>query len=511
MLTSDNADHRSPLPRLLLHSLAAAVVLSLAGCGGGGGSNSAIPPSVEFQGRLLVTNGGASPSDWDPATCTEAQQKNWVRSNLNEDYLFYRDAPLTTIEPTTFAGSVIDLFDAYTTDGLPLKDRFSFVLTQAEADAAFQAGTATGIGVTFVRDPATKKIRIAFVDPNGPAFTAGLRRGMQLQSVNNTTPPVIDGQQELTQAQFNALFASPEGTPVTVGFTTPPANTINLFSLATATYDETPVLTAKVLDSTAGKVGYLAHTSFVTPIAETQLADAFKTFAAGGVTNLVVDLRYNGGGYIFIASQLAYMVAGRARSANKTFEAFVYNDKRSAENQAEPFRSTITNFLNPGHPRQGEALTQLNLSRVYVLATGNTCSASEAFVSALRGVDVEVVMVGSTSCGKPYGFSQENNCTLSYFPLEFEGRNHKGQVVPVTGLTPTESCATTDDLDHELGDTSERMLAFSLSHITGGACTVTTAATTAKTLGQPRKPGALIEEQEFVPAHRTIQLLTRPR
>jgi hypothetical protein len=124
-------------------------------------------------------------------------------------------------------------------------------------------------------------------------------------------------------------------------------------------------------------------------------------------------------------------------------------------------------------------------------------------------VDVEVVMVGSTTCGKPYGFSQENNCALSFFPLEFEGRNHKGQVVPVTGLTPTASCTTTDDLDHELGDPSERMLSSSISYMVNGACAAPTAS--AKAQGLPRKPGALIEEQEFVSAHRTIQLLTKTR
>lgn len=511
MPAQDKTLGRRTLPRFVLHTLATAAVLQLASCGGGGGGGLTSPelPSAQLEGTL-ISGTGVNTSDWDAATCTDTRQKSWVRANLNEDYLFYREAPLSAIEPTTFTGSVIALFDAYTTGGVPQKDRFSFALTQAEADAAFQAGTSTGIGATFVRDPATRKIRIAFVDPNSPAFTAGLRRGMQLESVNNTTLAVFNNQPELNQAQFDALFASPEGTPVTVGFTTPPSTTITAFALTTATFGETPVLTAKVLDGIAapGKVGYLAHTSFVTPIAETQLADAFKTFAAAGVTDLVVDLRYNGGGYIFIASQLAYMVAGNARSANKTFEAFVFNDKRSAENQSEPFRTTITNFLNPTNPRQGEALSPLNLSRVFVLATGNTCSASEAFVSALRGVDVEVVMVGSTTCGKPYGFSQENNCALSYFPLEFEGRNHKGQVVPVTGLTPTASCTTTDDLDHELGDPSERMLSSSISYMVNGACAATTAS--AKALGQPRKPGALIEEQEFVPAHRTIQLLRKP-
>jgi carboxyl-terminal processing protease len=510
MPAPDKASRYSPLPRLLLHILATAAVLSLASCGGGGSSSSGIPSSAEFEGKLLVTNGGASTSDWAPATCTDARQKSWVRANLNEDYLFYREAPLTAIEPTTFSGSVPGLFAAYTTGALPQKDRFSFVISQAEADAAFEEGVSVGLGITFARDATSKQIRIAFVDPNGPAFAAGLRRGMQLQSVNGTTLSPAE-RPLFSNAQGAALFDGLPGAAVSVGFSTPPSTAETVFNLSIARFAETPVLTAKVLDniSAPGKVGYLAHNSFVTPIAELQLADAFKTFSTAGITDLVVDLRYNGGGFIFIASQLAYMVAGSTRTANKTFEAFFYSDKRTALNQSEPFRNVITDFHKA--QRIGEPLSQLNLNRVFVLATGNTCSASEAVVNALRGVDVEVVMVGSTTCGKPYGFSQRNNCTLSYFPLEFEGRNHKGQVVPLTGLTPTASCESGDDLDHELGDPSERMLSKSLSYMTGGACTATVVSASAKTLGQPRKPGALVDEEEFVPAHRTIQLLTRPR
>ena len=502
----ENAAHHSALPRLLLHSLATSVILSFASCGGSGGSSSAIPASVEFQGRLLVTNGGASASDWDPATCTDARQKSWVRANLNEDYLFYRDAPLTAIEPTTFAGTVPGLFAAYTTRALPQKDRFSFVITQAEADATFEAGVSIGLGITFTRDATTKQIRIAFVDPNGPAFAAGLRRGMQLQSVNGTSLSPAENPL-FSDEQAAAVFGAQPGDLVNIGFSTPPSTTETVFPLRIAEFLETPVLTATVLSNTSapGKVGYLAHNSFSTPIGELQLADAFKKFADTGVTDLVLDLRYNSGGFIFIASQLAYMIAGNTRTANKTFESFIYSDKRTSQNQSEPFRNVITDFLQK--QRVGEPLSQLNLSRVFVLATGNTCSASEAVVNALRGVDVEVVMIGSTTCGKPYGFSQRDNCTLSYFPIEFEGRNQKGQAVPVSGLTPTASCETGDDLEHELGDPSERMLSLSLSYMSGGACAAATASP--KTLGHPRKPGELIEEQEFVPAHRTIQLLTR--
>jgi carboxyl-terminal processing protease len=490
--------------RILCTLTALAAALALASCGGGGGDDDGIPPSVAFEGQQRAGTSGINVSDWVAASCTDSRQKNWVRANLNEDYLFYRDAPLQSIIPDAFDGPVADLFDAYTVNALPDLDRFSFVITQAEADATFQEGSATGIGVGLRRDPVTQQIRIAFVDPAGPAAPAGLRRGMLLQSVNGTPLGVQNGVPVLSIAQSNALFASAAGTPVTVGFTTPPSAVVQTFALTTATFAETPVLATEVFDNPAvpgAKVGYIAHTSFALPIAEVDLADAFADFQASNVTDLVVDLRYNGGGFLFMASQLAYMVAGNNRTDGKTFETLVFNDKRSGENTAEPFATRIRPEFNPS--RANEPLPQLSLSRVFLLTTGSTCSASEAFASALRGVDVQVITIGSTTCGKPYGFSQENNCALAYFPLEFEGRNHKGEVVPVTGITPT--CAATDDLDHELADPAEGMLASALGFVQTGACPAAATAR-ARALAQPRQAGAPVAELEFTQPHRAVQL-----
>ena len=156
----------------------------LAGCGGGGsdGSSAAavvILPSAQFEGMLVTTapGAGALVSDWSATSCTDNRQKNWVRSSLNENYLFYRDAPLTSIDPNTYTSTVENLFLDYTVRGVPSKDRFSFVLTQAEADAIFQSGTATSVGFALRRDTNNGGIiRIAYVEPNGPAATAGFAR-----------------------------------------------------------------------------------------------------------------------------------------------------------------------------------------------------------------------------------------------------------------------------------------------------------------------------------------------
>lgn len=434
-----------------------------------------IQPSAQFAGVLVNTAPGAGTrmSDWSETSCTDNRQKNWVRSWLNENYLFYRDAPLTSIDPDSYTNTVENLFLDYTVRGVPSKDRFSFVRTQAEADAVFQSGTATNVGFTLRRDASNSGIiRIAYVDPNGPAAAAGFVRGMVLATVDGVAtsfaiPPTLS----------DKLFNSPAGTSSEIGVQDTPGGPVRTLTVASATFGTSPLIADRVLPGTT--TGYLAYNSFATPVGELQLADAFKRFADAGVTDLVVDLRYNGGGFIHIAAQLGYMVAGQAQSSGKVFETFVYNDKRGADSFTVEFANTIAGFFG-NRARAGERLSALNLRRVSVLTSGSTCSASEAFISALRGIDIDVVLVGGTTCGKPYGFTQANNCTLAFFGLEFEGRNNKGAVTPVTGIPAT--CAANDDLDHALGDPAERMLATALSYRLAGSCPAPTLVAAADTL-----------------------------
>jgi len=451
----------------------AVCTLLFAGCGSGGGSDGAvaaavgIQPSAQYAGMLTNAAPGAGTlmSDWSGATCTDNRQKNWVRSWLNENYLFYRDAPLASIDPNTYTGTVSGLFLDYTVRGVPLKDRFSFVLAQADADAVFQSGTATNVGLALRRDANNGGIiRIAYVEPNGPAAAAGFARGMVLASIDG-----VDTSLTLPGALSDKLFNSAPGTTSQVGVRDTLNGPLRTLTVASANYATSPLIVDRVLPGTA--TAYLAYNSFATPAGELQLADAFKRFAAAGVTDLVVDLRYNGGGYIDIAAQLSYMVAGAVQSSGKAFETLVYNDKRSADNIKIEFHSTVTRFFG-NNARAGEPLSALNLQRVFVLTTGSTCSASEAFVNALRGIDVEVVLVGGTTCGKPYGFTQADNCTLAFFGIEFEGRNGKDAATPVTGFTAT--CAASDDLDHALGDPAERMLAAALAYRLAGRCPAST-------------------------------------
>jgi C-terminal processing protease CtpA/Prc len=296
---------------------------------------------------------------------------------------------------------------------------------------------------------------------------------------------------DISQALFDKLFSSAPGTSSVVGVQDVVGGPVHTITVATAVFGTTPLIVERFLPGTS--VGYMAFNSFSTPIGEVQLADAFQRFSAGGATDMVIDLRYNGGGFLDIAAQMGFALAGPARSNGKTFEALVFNDKRTSSNESIPFRNAIAGF--PGNEsRANQPLSSMNLQRVFVLTTGSTCSASESVISALQGIDVQVIVIGGTTCGKPYGFSQDNNCTLAYFGIEFEGRNQKGQITPVTGVTPT--CAAADDFNHQLGDPAERMLATALAYRQNGACPAASAVALKSML--ERKPDQPNADMEFM-------------
>jgi hypothetical protein len=141
---------------------------------------------------------------------------------------------------------------------------------------------------------------------------------------------------------------------------------------------------------------------------------------------------------------------------------------------------TTTQGIQSGYA-SGQALPTLNLPRVFVLTGGSTCSASESIINGLRGVNVEVIQIGSTTCGKPYGFYDFDNCGTTYFSIQFRGVNAANfgdytdgfapTNAPGTGGTRITGCSVADDFTHALGDPNEGRLAAALGYRTGSACT----------------------------------------
>jgi hypothetical protein len=493
---------RLPRPGVWAASAVLATACLLAGCGGGGGGGGggglpiallpgvAPPPATGGNGGDGGNGGNgivasstvaglcAAPrGGLDPATGTVYpdragsldNEKSWVRGWIDETYLWYAEVP-TTLKAADYATPVAwfnVLKTPATTASGRAKDRFHFTYDTEVYRQLSQGGVSAGYGMetVSVRSSPPRDIRIAFVEPNSPAANAGLQRGAKILSIDGVNVVSSTGSANVN-AINNAL--SPRAVGETHSFTFEVGGTAQpAVQLAAANVTSTPVQNVQVIDTGSGRVGYLLFNDFITT-SETQLINAVNFFKQGaGIQDLVLDMRYNGGGQLLIASRLAYMISSPSVTAGKTFEQLVFNDKN-------PFRQTAAQTLTPftSISRSGQPLPWLGLSRVTVLTGPDTCSASESVVNSLRGVGVTVNLVGGTTCGKPYGFVPQDNCGTTYFAIQFKGANQQGYGDYADGFAPNANCTVADDFSHQLGDVDEARLAAALTLRSSGACPV---------------------------------------
>ena len=252
------------------------------------------------------------------------------------------------------------------------------------------------------------------------------------------------------------------------------------FTLTSAAVTSDPVPITGVVTTTSGKkVGYVLFNDHIAT-AEQRLVDAVTSLKAQSINELVLDIRYNGGGYLAIASEIAYMIAGSARTSGKIFEQLTFNAKHPSTDPVTGKQITPTPFYTQTlgfSAAAGTPLPTLDLPRVFVLTGPGTCSASESVLNSLDGVGVQVIQIGATTCGKPYGFYPEDNCGVTYFSIQFKGVNAKGFGDYPDGFTPGATttagfpgCSVSDDFGHALGDAAEARLATALSYRASGTC-----------------------------------------
>jgi hypothetical protein len=477
--------------------LVCVVSIALVACGGGGsgGGNGGAPPPAgwvsgvfspasDFVARCAVPRTGIDPSTNRPypdVAGSMLTEKNWLRSWSNDLYLWYSE--IVDRDPAPY--TVPDYFNLLKTTALTAsghaKDRFHFTYLTSDWEKLSQSGVSAGYGAEWAIISASppRKVLVAYTEPGSPAtdpLGANLARGAEVTMVDNVD--VVNG------TDVNALNAAfyPAAANEAHTFTVLDlgAAATRTFTMTSANVASTPVQNVQKIATGTGNVGYMLFNDHLAT-AEAALINAVNTLAsAGGVTDLVLDIRYNGGGYLVIASELAYMIAG-TQSVGKTFELTHFNSKHPTFDPVsgqritpDPFQTTAVGLSAPS----GQVLPTLGLSRVFVLTGPTTCSASESIINSLEGINVEVIQIGSTTCGKPYGFYPQDNCGTTYFTVEFQGENAKGFGDYPDGFSPANTpnipgvantgCSVKDDYTKQLGDPLEARLAAALDYRQSG-------------------------------------------
>lgn len=492
-------------------ALVAASLISLNGCGsGGGGSAPPTPPpqpppsgwqqgvflaSATFAAQCQAPRTGTDPATNQPYPDVQGavlDENNFLRSYSNETYLWYSE--IVDRDPSLYSDpiSYFDLLQttAITPSGAP-KDKYHFTYDTFEYYQLSQSGVSAGYGAQWALLSATppREVRVAYTEPNTPATTAGIARGATVLAVDGVD---IDDNTQAGIDTINAGLFSPQvGSTHTFSILDLGAANPRTVSMTAQEITSAPVQNVKVFDTPTGRVGYMVFNDHIIT-AEGALIDAVNQLNQGaGIDDLVLDIRYNGGGYLFIASQFAYMIAGNAQTAGRTFELMQFNDKHPSTNPITgeaigptPFYNVTSGYdVRPAN----QPLPSLNLPRVFVLTGGGTCSASEAIMNALRGIDVEVIQIGSTTCGKPYGFYPRDNCGTTYFTIQFRGVNEKNFGDYTDGFSPANQpiqattvpgCSVADDFSALLGDSNESRLAAALNYRDFQNCPAATGSTT---------------------------------
>jgi carboxyl-terminal processing protease len=497
--------------------------------GNGGNSNvwtqGVFKPSATFAAQCAAPRTGTDPGTgkaYPDVKGSTLSENNWLRSWTNELYLWYDEVP--DQDPSLYSTS--DYFDQLKTTqtdaaGQP-KDKFHFTYATSTWETLSSSDVEAGYGAQWVLLATTppRQLVVAYTIPNTPASSANLSRGAQILTIDG-----VDLVNANDQTSVNTLNAGIS--PATVGESHTltvrdlGSSTTRTITLTSQNITENPVPLVTTIPTTMGTVGYMIFND-QQATAEAGLVSAVNQLKSAQITDLILDIRYNGGGYLDIASELAYMIAGPGPTAGQTFYNQQFNAKNPSTNPVSGSPLTPVGFHTQTQGfslSSGQALPTLNLRRLFVLTGSSTCSASEAVMNGLQGVNIQVIQIGTTTCGKPYGFYPQDNCGTTYFSIEFRGINAQGfgnypdgfsasnSTVSASGAT-LPGCTVSDDFTHALGDPAEARLSAALSYSANGACPVPSG-TPGGTLKRGERPLSATDGRLVRQPAREIMILRR--
>lgn len=429
------------------------LALSLAACGGGGGSNGG---GGNFGGG---TGGGGTGGGGTGTGCTYASRAQFVRDTMNEWYLF-PELLDTAVNPASFT-DVQAYIDALVAPArAQSKDRFfSYITSIAEENALINSGSNAGFGIRLSYDTTANRVYVLEAFENAPGFAAGIDRGTELLTINGQSVAALMASGGAS-AVSDALGPTQSGVSRTLGFRTV-EGTERTVAITKADFSLDPMSDrygAKILDDGTGQVGYVNLRTFIVQDASNQLRAAFQQFKTAGITKVILDFRYNGGGLTSVAKLLGDLLA-----ADKTGQVYVRDilrPSKSSENETLLFSA------------QPQAIAA---TRIAVIGREGTASASEQVPNAfIPYLGSNIALVGANTFGKPVGqFAFDRSaCDDRLRAVAFRSVNRDGGGEYYSGLASVmpRTCVAADDFRQPLGDPNEASVKVALDFLAGRQC-----------------------------------------
>lgn len=393
---------------------------------------------------ILIIGSGSCKKDVPPLTppsppSVDELARDTLYAAMNQYYLWYK------LMPVVKAGDYSDPYTLLEAMRYKTLDRWSFVQTYAEYQAQ-STGSFVGHGISLGLDP-NNNVRIAQIYKNSPLYAQKVRRGWIVKKLNNTDlAPIFIARNGSAYSQL--IGPSQANITNTFLFTTPKGIDTTIVSTK-ASFTLNTVIAADTLHLKSGITGHLVFDQFIPP-SNQELATAFAYFSQNNIKDIIVDLRYNGGGDLSVLQNMASYLAG-ASKFNTPFLTLTFNDKNSINNVTYKFKTVAS---------------PLSLSRVVVITTRGTASASEDFINGLRpGLDVKCI--GDTTNGKPVGMiGIAYKTNYLFWPISFSLVNSANQGDFYKGIVPEKYVP--DDISHDWNDRNEACLKESIYYLEHG-------------------------------------------
>lgn len=382
------------------------LMFTIIGCGSGGSFESSREQcSIENQNKRLYE-----------------YMKNW--------YFWEKD--MTTISDFNNYKSMKELLSKIKVS----EDKWSYILSQEEQNthlSTIQKGT--GLHLIFIGND----LKVSYVDKNSPAFISGIKRSFIIKKIDDLDP-IKDREKIAYNLMTKDTFK--------ISYTDGISSSIKETLIRKEIFDSDPILYSSIITQESLKIGYIVYSSFEKGSIE-KLKKVFQDFKKEEINNIIFDLRYNGGGYLYIVETLGAMLSKKVH--NKEAYKLIYNSKQQDSNVIRKFDNT----------------EYFDFEKLIFITTKDSASSSEALINSLKPY-VDVKLIGQNTHGKAVGMRGKQICTNYIYPIMFKIYNSENKSYSTNGITA--DCLAYDTVNLPFGDKLETMLKAGIQYIQNGIC-----------------------------------------